>query len=96
MDFIGIDVHKQESQVRMLAAEGEVVEKRIQTESPWLCRAASPAFQLRHTLPGHTLLSASHGVLVSPGRPGNSGCSRPSRLPLLDRMCPQCAPLARN
>ena len=47
-----------------------------------------------HTFPGHTLLSASHGPLVSPGRPGNSGRLPPSRLPLLGRMCPQCAPPA--
>ncbi|MDY7232114.1 IS110 family transposase [Hyalangium rubrum] len=32
MDFIGIDVHKRESQVCILAAGGEVVEKRIRTE----------------------------------------------------------------
>jgi hypothetical protein len=32
VDFIGIDVHKKESQVCILAAEGEVVEKRIRTE----------------------------------------------------------------
>ncbi len=32
MDFIGIDVHKRESQVCILAAEGELVEKRIRTE----------------------------------------------------------------
>jgi transposase len=32
MEFIGIDVHKRESQVCILAAEGEVIEKRIRTE----------------------------------------------------------------
>jgi transposase len=32
MEFIGIDVHKKESQVCILAAEGEVIEKRIRTE----------------------------------------------------------------
>ena len=32
MDFIGIDVHKKESQVCILAAEREVLEKRIRTE----------------------------------------------------------------
>lgn len=32
MEFIGIDVHKRESQVCILAAEGGVVEKRIRTE----------------------------------------------------------------
>jgi transposase len=32
VEFIGIDVHKRESQVCILAAEGDVVEKRIRTE----------------------------------------------------------------
>jgi hypothetical protein len=32
VEFIGIDVHKEESQECILAAEGEVVEKRIRTE----------------------------------------------------------------
>ena len=33
VEFIGIDVHKRESQVYILAAEGEVVvEQRIRTE----------------------------------------------------------------
>ncbi len=32
MDFIGIDVHKRESHVCILAAEGGVIEKRIRTE----------------------------------------------------------------
>jgi hypothetical protein len=32
VDFIGIDVHKRESQVCILAAAGEVVEKRIRIE----------------------------------------------------------------
>jgi len=32
VDFSGIDVHKRESQVCILAAEGEVIEKRIRTE----------------------------------------------------------------
>jgi hypothetical protein len=46
------------------------------------------------TSPGHALLSASQGLLVNPGRPGNSVRSRPSRFTLLGRMCPQCAPPA--
>ena len=33
MDHIGIDVHKRESQIYILAEEGEVVEQRIRTES---------------------------------------------------------------
>ena len=32
MDHIGIDVHKRESQIYILAEEGEVVEQRIRTE----------------------------------------------------------------
>jgi hypothetical protein len=32
MDHIGIDVHKRESQIYMLAEGGEVVEQRIRTE----------------------------------------------------------------
>jgi transposase len=32
VEFIGIDVHKRESQVCILAGEGEVIEKRIRTE----------------------------------------------------------------
>jgi hypothetical protein len=43
-----------------------------------------------YTSPGHTLLSASHGLLVSPGRPGNSGSSRPSRLTLWAACAPVC------
>jgi len=32
MDHIGIDVHKRESQIYILAEGGEVVEQRIRTE----------------------------------------------------------------
>jgi transposase len=32
MDYIGIDVHKKESQICILAEEGEVIEQRIRTE----------------------------------------------------------------
>jgi hypothetical protein len=32
MDHIGIDVHKRESQICIVTADGEVVEKRIRTE----------------------------------------------------------------
>ena len=32
MDHIGIDVHKRESQIYILAEGGEVIERRIRTE----------------------------------------------------------------
>ncbi len=32
MDHIGIDVHKKESQICILAARGELIERRIRTE----------------------------------------------------------------
>jgi transposase len=32
MDHIGIDVHKKESQICILAEEGELIEQRIRTE----------------------------------------------------------------
>ena len=32
MDHIGIDVHKRESQIYILAEDGEVIEQRIRTE----------------------------------------------------------------
>jgi hypothetical protein len=32
MDHIGIDVHKRESQIYILAESGEVIERRIRTE----------------------------------------------------------------
>jgi len=32
MDYIGIDVHKKESQICILAEEGELIEQRIRTE----------------------------------------------------------------
>ena len=32
MDHIGIDVHKRESQIDILAEGGEVIEQRIRTE----------------------------------------------------------------
>ena len=32
MDHIGIDVHKRESQIYILAEEGEIIEQRIRTE----------------------------------------------------------------
>ena len=33
MDHIGIDVHKRESQICILAEGGELIERRIRTES---------------------------------------------------------------
>jgi len=36
MDHLGIDVHKRESQISILAEGGEVVEQRIRTGS--MCR----------------------------------------------------------
>jgi hypothetical protein len=33
MDHIGIDVHKRESQIYILAESGEVIERRIRTEA---------------------------------------------------------------
>ncbi len=32
MDHIGIDVHKRESQIYILAEGGEIIERRIRTE----------------------------------------------------------------
>ena len=32
MDHIGIDVHKRESQIYVLAEGGEIIERRIRTE----------------------------------------------------------------
>jgi hypothetical protein len=32
MDHIGIDVHKRDSQIYILAEEGEIIEQRIRTE----------------------------------------------------------------
>ena len=32
MDHVGIDVHKRESQICIVTADGEVIEKRIRTE----------------------------------------------------------------
>ena len=43
MDHIGIDVHKRESQIYILAEGGEVVEQRIRTEPERF--AAGPALR---------------------------------------------------
>jgi hypothetical protein len=46
MDHIGIDVHKRESQIYILAESGEVIERRIRTEpdrfTPCLARGPAP------------------------------------------------------
>jgi hypothetical protein len=47
MDHIGIDVHKRESQIYILAAGGEVVEQRIRTEPERIVNMNT----LRHRLP---------------------------------------------
>ncbi len=53
MDHIGIDVHKKESQIYILADGGEIIERRIRTEAerfaavlgtrPRPCSAPGPA-----------------------------------------------------
>ena len=46
MDHLGIDVHKRESQIYILAESGEVIERRIRTEperfTPCLARGPAP------------------------------------------------------
>ena len=41
MDHIGIDVHKKESQICILAEGGELIERRIRTESRRFAEALS-------------------------------------------------------
>jgi len=45
MDHIGIDVHKRESQIYILAEDGETIERRIRTEGERFgpCSGTGPA-----------------------------------------------------
>ena len=51
MDHIGIDVHKRDSQIHMLAERGEVLEQRIRTEPERFVRS-SHAYRVGAPVPG--------------------------------------------
>ena len=60
MDHLGIDVHKRESQIYILADGGEVIEQRIRTEPERFAavlgsrpRARTAASRLRPSAPGN-------------------------------------------
>ena len=42
MDHVGIDVHKRESQICLLAEGGELMERRIRTEPERRARRSTP------------------------------------------------------
>jgi transposase len=39
MEYVGIDLHKKESQICLLTETGEVIERRIRTEPPRFAEA---------------------------------------------------------
>jgi hypothetical protein len=72
MDHIGIDVHKRESQIYILAAGGEVIEQRIRTEPEHgdgghegvdRCRSVLMCYALGSRAGGSTRLECFKGVL---------------------------------
>jgi hypothetical protein len=54
MDHIGIDVHKRESQIRILANGGELIEQRIHTERERFAAVLGPRPRARILLEAST------------------------------------------
>ena len=63
MEYVGIDLHKKESQICLLTETGEVMERRIRTE---------PSGSLRCWADGHALGSSSRPRPRVNGSPGAS------------------------
>ena len=53
MDHIGIDVHKRDSQIYILAEGGEVIEQRIRTEGERFAAVLGVAGPVDRWLEGH-------------------------------------------
>jgi hypothetical protein len=81
MDYIGIDLHKTSSQVCILTEGGELVERRIKTDSAMhapCARRAAWALIARHTAP--PTLSANPCAL---GRARDAGAHAPKYISLI-------------
>jgi hypothetical protein len=79
MEHIGIDVHKNQSQICVLTKDGELIEKRIVTELGREARGAARRARARTSpLPQAVRASADDGVSAFPKGLLVAGPARPS------------------
>ena len=77
MDHIGIDVHKKESQICILAGGGELIEQRICTESERF--AAGLGRRLRARILVEASTNSEEAIINGVPGVGPAGRGRPSR-----------------
>ena len=83
MDHIGIDIHKRESQIYILAEEGEIIEQRIRSEGERFALVLRARARARILIEASTdsewvarcLEALGHEVIIaSPGRASARNC----------------------